>query len=231
MLKKYRCQGPSPDQGSQNLWAWGQGTVLFKHLWIISMSSQGENTDPCHFVFEPPREWISRTEFPVPSGHISMMSIFWSNPPQVCTRFVSLRSSLNASRMYRCLRNSLRGLQVHGHDCLDFFEPQRELTPGRHDKGSTSSPRDRSHGCWPPLALMILENQSQLLPDQAVCEEAPYPPVSSFSAPCSPHRAFPNPAPGSSHPAWPLQLLHFALDEKTQVQIRVLDSVSLASWT
>lgn len=87
------------------------------------------------------------------------------------------------------MRNSLREHQVHDHDHLDFFEPQRGLTPGRDDKGSTSFPRDRSCGSWPPLALTILGNQSQLLPDQAVCKEAPPLPVSPLSAPCSPHWA------------------------------------------
>lgn len=124
------------------------------------MSSQGENTEPYSFVFEPLRGWTFRINVPTLSGYIPMTSLGWSVPPPVCTCRLPPRE--NALRMYSCLRDSVRDLQVHDHDGMIFFELQREQSLGAVNKGSTLSPKDRSCGSWPPLASVILENGPSL---------------------------------------------------------------------
>lgn len=209
MFEKYQHRGPSPDQVGQNLWAWGQDTMLSKAPLNHSNSQAGWE----HWSFlvslyvNLPGNQLPELNSQSPVAISPWCQLFGLTHPHSAPIYFPIRSSVNALRIYKCLRNSVRELHVHDHDGWDFLEPQREWHPGGADNGSTSSSRKWSSGIWPP---MILGNHSLLLPDQALCREAPCPLSISLSSPCSSHWAFPNPDPGSCHLAWPLHILHLS---------------------
>lgn len=119
------------------------------------------------------------------------------------------RSSSNALKRYQPLRNSLRELPVRPWWSGLLWAPER-TDFWWTCQGKCLVSQGQVTCSWPPLASVILGDKSQLLPDQTLCKEAPYPPSSSLSLHCSIHWAFPNPDPVNGHPAWPLHLLQLS---------------------
>lgn len=135
MFQRYKSQRPSPDQLGQNLWARARTLqcffFFFKLPCIILMPSQGENIEPCQSVFPPPREYTPENELLIPVATSPWCPLLGLTHPQSVPVFFPIRYSSDALRMYQCLRNSLRELQVPDHGL------QREQTPGGVVKAST----------------------------------------------------------------------------------------------
>ena len=165
------------------------------------MSIQDENSEPGYFVFQPPRQWSSGSEFWAPVVTPPWCLWLGLTHPQSAPVFFPIRYSSNAQKIYQYLRNT-PGSWPWTPERMELFRyvvPQGSVTWKLASPGSNDPWRPASTSAWPSLA-----------------QEAPFPPSSSLSSSCSPHWPFPSPDPIEWSPCmthtFPVAVLNSALD-------------------